>query len=213
VLDEGAAAPIVKAAVERRITFFDTADAYSGCARSLTGRCLARMFRRHVVVHQGLHSEGAARTTGGRPASTSLRIDAFTGRWDMDYVDLSQIHRWDYRTPIEETCSRCHERGVCGGAGPLHNTHLASLMFAWQFAKAQPRLPGTTGPVVSMRPTKPDLLPGKEREMLPQCVDQGVAVIRGARCLACWPAAYQGGERRDPTLSNTPVRSHRSPVR
>ena len=210
VLDEGAAEPIVKAAVDGGITFFDTADAYSGGASEVaTGRLLARMFRRDdvVVATKVFMPMGPGENAGGLSRKHILSgIDASLGRLDMDYVDLYQIHRWDYRTPIEETMQALHDVVRAGKARYIG----ASSMFAWQFAKAQhaaDRHDWTR--FVSMQNHYNLIYREEEREMIPQCVDQGVAVIP-------WSPLARGvlagsrtrdGERRT-TRSNTDAFVH-----
>jgi 1-deoxyxylulose-5-phosphate synthase len=178
VLNEDEAEPIVKAAVDGGITFFDTADAYSGGASEVaTGRLLARMFRRDdvVVATKVFMPMGPGENTGGLSRKHILSgIDASLRRLDMDYVDLYQIHRWDYRTPIEETMQALHDVVRAGKARYIG----ASSMFAWQFAKAQhaaDRLDWTR--FVSMQNHYNLIYREEEREMIPQCTDQGVAVI------------------------------------
>jgi aryl-alcohol dehydrogenase-like predicted oxidoreductase len=113
VLDEDAAEPIVKAAVEGGVTFFDTADVYSGGASEVaTGRLLAAYFARdEVVVATKVHGAmGPGENDRGLSRKHILAgIDASLRRLNMDYVDLYQIHRWDPRTPIEETMEALHD--------------------------------------------------------------------------------------------------------
>jgi aryl-alcohol dehydrogenase-like predicted oxidoreductase len=101
-------------------------------------------------------------------------IDASLERLDMDYVDLYQIHRWDYRTPVEETMEALHDVVRAGKARYIG----ASSMFAWQFAKAQHAadVHGWTR-FVSMQNHYNLVYREEEREMIPQCIDQGVGVI------------------------------------
>jgi aryl-alcohol dehydrogenase-like predicted oxidoreductase len=192
VLDEQAAEPIVKAAADAGITFYDTADAYSGGASEVaTGRLLGKMFTRDdVVVATKVFFPVVAGDRGqGRPEPVQGRgensgglsrkhimsaIDASLRRLDMDYVDLYQIHRWDYRTPIEETMEALHDVVRAGKARYIG----ASSMFAWQFAKAQ-HVAERHGwsRFASMQNHYNLLYREEEREMIPQCVDQGVAVI------------------------------------
>jgi 1-deoxyxylulose-5-phosphate synthase len=107
VLDEDAAEPIVKAAVEGGITFFDTADVYSGGASEVaTGRLLGKFGSRdEFVVATKVHGAmGAGENDRGLSRKHIMSgIDASLRRLNMDYVDLYQIHRWDSRTPIDET--------------------------------------------------------------------------------------------------------------
>src|ERR1039458_6308936 len=113
VLDEGAAEPIVKAAADGGITFYDTADTYSGGASEVaTGRLLAKLFKRDevVVATKIFNPMGPGENDrGGSRKHILAGIDASLARLDMDYVDLYQIHRWDYQTPIEETMEALHD--------------------------------------------------------------------------------------------------------
>jgi 1-deoxyxylulose-5-phosphate synthase len=178
VLDEDAAEPIVKAAVDGGVTFFDTADVYSrGASEVATGRLLPKFFSRdQVVVATKVFSpvgEGQNDRGLGRK-HIMAGIDASLRRLDMDYVDLYQIHRWDRHTPIEETMQALHDVVRAGKARYIG----ASSMYAWQFAKAQHAadLHGLTR-FVSMQNHYNLVYREEEREMIPQCIDQGVGVI------------------------------------
>jgi 1-deoxyxylulose-5-phosphate synthase len=178
VLDEDGAEPIVRAAVEGGVTFFDTADTYSnGASEVATGRLVGKMLSRDEAV---VATKVFMPVAGGENGSGLSRkhilsgIDASLRRLDMDYVDLYQIHRWDYRTPIEETMEALDDVVRSGKARYVG----ASSMFAWQFAKAQHVADrGGWTRFVSMQPHYNLLYREEEREMIPQCVDQGVAVI------------------------------------
>ena len=178
VLDEDAAEPIVKAAADGGITFFDTADVYSaGASEVATGRLLGKIFRRDdvAVATKVFSPMGPGENSRGLSRKHILSgIDASLERLDMDYVDLYQIHRWDYRTPIEETMEALHDVVRAGKARYIG----ASSMFAWQFAKAQhvADAHGWTR-FVSMQNHYNLIYREEEREMIPQCIDQGVAVI------------------------------------
>jgi 1-deoxyxylulose-5-phosphate synthase len=178
VLDEQAAEPIVRGAVDGGITFFDTADTYSqGASEIATGRLLGKLFTREEVV---LATKVFMPMTPGENGGGLSRkhvlsaIDASLERLQMDYVDLYQIHRWDNRTPIEETMEALHDVVRAGKARYIG----ASSMFAWQFAKAQnvAERHGWTR-FVSMQNHYNLIYREEEREMLPLCVDQGVGVI------------------------------------
>src|SRR5579864_32642 len=177
-LDEDAAEPIVRAAVEGGVTFFDTADAYSGGASEVaTGRLVSKMLTRDEVVIAT--KVFMPMTPGENGAGLSRKhilsaIDASLTRLGMDYVDLYQIHRWDPRTPIEETMGALHDVVVAGKARYIG----ASSMYAWQFAKAQHVADrhGWTR-FVSMQNHYNLVYREEEREMIPQCIDQGVGVI------------------------------------
>jgi 1-deoxyxylulose-5-phosphate synthase len=178
VLDEDAAEPIVKAAVDGGITFFDTADVYSaGASEVATGRLLSKYFSRdQVVVATKVHGAmGAGENDRGLSRKHILAgIDASLRRLNMDYVDLYQIHRWDSRTPIDETMEALHDVVRAGKARYIG----ASSMYAWQFAKAQ-YCADTHGwtRFSSMQNHYNLLYREEEREMIPQCIDQGVGVI------------------------------------
>jgi 1-deoxyxylulose-5-phosphate synthase len=178
VIDEDAADPIVKAAVDGGITFFDTADTYSGGASEIaTGRLLPKYLGRDqfVLATKVYMPMGPGENDRGLSRKHIISaIDASLRRLDMDYVDLYQIHRWDYHTPIEETMEALHDVVRAGKARYIG----ASSMYAWQFAKAQhvAESRGWTR-FVSMQNHYNLLYREEEREMIPQCIDQGVAVI------------------------------------
>jgi 1-deoxyxylulose-5-phosphate synthase len=178
-LDEAAAEPIVKAAIDGGVTFFDTADTYSdGVTEEITGRLLARLFDRredYVLATKVYFPMGTGPNDRGLSRKHVLAaIDASLRRLGTDYVDLYQIHRWDYQTPIEETMEALHEVVRAGKARYIG----ASSMFAWQFAKAQnlaERHGGTR--FASMQNHYNLIYREEEREMIPLCADQGVAVL------------------------------------
>src|ERR1700760_3703342 len=185
VLDEQAAEPIVRAAAGAGVIFYDTADTYSGGASEVaTGQLLGKLFSRDevVVATKVFMPVGSGGTGPGRKENTHglsrkhilAGIDASLQRLGMDYVDLYQIHRWDYSTPIEETMEALNDVVKAGKARYIG----ASSMFAWQFAKAQ-RVAERNGwtPFVSMQNHYNLLYREEEREMIPQCLDQGVGVI------------------------------------
>jgi aryl-alcohol dehydrogenase-like predicted oxidoreductase len=178
VIDEDAAEPIVKAAVEGGVTFFDTADAYSGGASEVaTGRLVPKFLSRdEVVIATKVFMPVSAGENGGGLSRKHILagIDASLERLDMDYVDLYQIHRWDPRTPIEETMEALHEVVRSGKARYIG----ASSMFSWQFAKAQyvAESHGWTK-FTSMQNHYNLVYREEEREMIPLCLDQGVGCI------------------------------------
>ena len=178
VLDEEHAEPIVRAAVEGGITFFDTADTYSkGASEVATGRLLPKFLSRdELVVATKVFMPMTPGENGGGLSRKHIlsAIDASLARLGMEYVDLYQIHRWDPRTPIEETMEALHDVVRSGKARYIG----ASSMFAWQFAKAQhvaDRNHWTR--FVSMQPHYNLIYREEEREMIPQCIDQGIGVI------------------------------------
>ena len=177
-LDEEAAEPIVRAAVDGGITFFDTADTYSnGASEVATGRLVSKMLTRdEVVIATKVFMPMTPGENGGGLSRKHILsgIDASLRRLGMDYVDLYQIHRWDGRTPIEETMDALHDVVRAGKARYIG----ASSMFAWQFAKAQHAADDNGGTrFVSMQPHYNLLYREEEREMIPQCLDQGVGII------------------------------------
>jgi 1-deoxyxylulose-5-phosphate synthase len=178
VLDETAAEPIIRRAVEGGITFFDTADIYSGGASEVaTGRLVAKYIARdEVVIATKVNGQ---MTPGPNGRGLSRRhilsaIDASLQRLGMDYVDLYQIHRWDPHTPIEETMEALHDVVRAGKARYIG----ASSMYAWQFARAQhvAERNGWTK-FVSMQNHLNLVYREEEREMLPLCIADGIGVI------------------------------------
>jgi aryl-alcohol dehydrogenase-like predicted oxidoreductase len=178
-LREDAAEPIVRRAVEAGVTFFDTADMYSdGVSEEVTGRLLGKLFasRDDYVLATKVYFP-----TGSGPNDRGLSrkhifaaIDASLRRLGTDHVDLYQIHRWDYQTPIEETMAALHEVVQAGKARYIG----ASSMHAWQFAKAQ-YLASAAGwtRFVSMQNHYNLVYREEEREMIPLCRDLGVGLI------------------------------------
>ncbi len=191
-LDEADAQPIVKRAVEGGITFFDTADVYNGGeSEVVTGRLLKQLFgmREEYVVATKVHGRTMPGENGRGLSRKHLlaSIDASLGRLGLDYVDLYQIHRWDKTTPIAETMDALHDVVRSGKARYIG----ASSMYAWQFAKAQRVAPT---PFVSMQNHYNLIYREEEREMIPQCLDQGVGVLPWsplARGLLARPAEEQ----------------------
>jgi aryl-alcohol dehydrogenase-like predicted oxidoreductase len=174
-LDESAAEPIVRRAVEGGVIFFDTADVYNGGASEVvTGRLLSKLFgmREEYVVATKVHGRTMPGENGAGLSRKHIlaSIDASLERLGLDYVDLYQIHRFDHRTPIEETMDALHDV-VCAGKARYIG---ASSMYAWQFAKAQ-SVARTR--FVSMQNHYNLIYREEEREMIPQCIDQGVGVL------------------------------------
>ena len=174
-LDEAGAEPILRRAVEGGITFYDTADVYNGGeSEVLTGRLLGKLFgmREEYVVATKVHGRTMPGENGQGLSRKHIMasIDASLQRLGLDYVDLYQIHRFDHRTPIEETMDALHDVVKAGKARYLG----ASSMWAWEFAKAQ-AVASTR--FVSMQDHYNLVYREEEREMIPQCVDQGVGVI------------------------------------
>jgi 1-deoxyxylulose-5-phosphate synthase len=174
-LDEAAAEPIVRRAVEGGVIFFDTADVYNGGeSEVVTGRLLSKLFgtREEYVLATKVHGRTMPGENGGGLSRKHIlaSIDASLERLGLDYVDLYQIHRFDPRTPIEETMEALHDVVRAGKARYIG----ASSMYAWQFAKAQ-QVARTK--FVSMQNHYNLVYREEEREMIPQCIDQGVAIL------------------------------------
>src|SRR5829696_4979515 len=174
-LDEADAEPIARLAVEGGIIFFDTADVYNGGqSEVVTGRLLRKLFdmREEYVVATKVRMQSMPGENGGGLSQKHIfaSIDASLQRLEVDYVDLYQIHRWDNATPIEETMEALHDVVRAGKTRYIG----ASSMYAWQFAKAQ-HVAQT--PFVSMQNHYNLIYREEEREMIPQCIDQGVGVI------------------------------------
>jgi aryl-alcohol dehydrogenase-like predicted oxidoreductase len=177
-LPEAASRPFLKKALDLGLNFFDTANVYSaGSSEEIVGRALAEYAPRDSYVlatkvngrmRPGPNGAGLSRK------AILAEIDHSLQRLGMDHVDLYQIHRWDYNTPIEETMEALHDVVKAGKARYIG----ASSMYAWQFAKAQAvaERHGWTR-FVSMQNDLYLLYREEQREMLPLCRDQGVAVI------------------------------------
>jgi len=178
-LTQDAAEPIVRHAVDSGVTFFDTADMYSGGAsEEITGRLLAKFFGRrsdYVLATKLYYPMGPGANDRGLSRKHIMdAVDASLRRLGTDHIDLYQIHRWDAGTPIEETMAALHDVVQAGKVRYLG----ASLMYAWQFATAQftARAAGWTR-FVAMQTRYNLLYREEEREMIPFCADQGVGVL------------------------------------
>ena len=177
-LPEDDARGFIQQALDAGINFFDTANAYSGgSSEEIVGRLLGEMANRDEVV---IATKGFIPMRKGRNAIGLSRkaiiteVDHSLRRLGTDYIDLYQIHRWDSRTPIEETMEALHDVVKAGKVRYIG----ASSMWAWQFSKAQytAALNGWTR-FVSMQNHYNLLNREDEREMHPLCVDLGVALI------------------------------------
>jgi aryl-alcohol dehydrogenase-like predicted oxidoreductase len=177
-LDEEQSRPFIKRALELGINFFDTADVYSfGMSESVLGRALRDFTSRdEVVIATKVNGQmGPGPNDRGLSRKHILTaIDASLKRLGTDYVDLYQIHRWDYETPIEETLEALNDVVRAGKARYIG----ASSMHAWQFTKALfiSDLHGWAR-FISMQPHYNLIYREEEREMLPLCQDQKIAVI------------------------------------
>ena len=177
-LPEAESREIIKQALDAGINFFDTANVYSdGSSEEILGRALADMADRdEIVLATKVHGRTRSGPNGGGLSRKAIlsEIDHSLRRLGTDYVDLYQIHRWDYETPIEETLEALNDVVAAGKARYIG----ASSMFAWQFAKALATsdLSGWAR-FVSMQDHYNLLYREEEREMLPLCADQEIAVI------------------------------------
>ncbi|MEK4250026.1 aldo/keto reductase [Paenibacillus sp. FSL W7-1287] len=178
VLNEENSRPIIKKALELGINFFDTANIYSeGASEEIVGRALKDYTNRDEVViatkvffrmHEGPNGAGLSRK------AIMSEIDKSLKRLGTDYVDLYQIHRWDYHTPIEETMEALHDVVKAGKVRYIG----ASAMYAWQFLKAL-HVADSNGwtRFVSMQNHMNLIYREEEREMMPLCREENIGVI------------------------------------
>ena len=178
-LNEEQSRPFIKHALELGINFFDTANVYSnGGSEVVVGKALRDFAASRddvVIASKVFFDMGPGPNQGGLSRKHILSsIDASLKRLGTDYVDLYQIHRWDYNTPIEETLEALNDVVRAGKVRYIG----ASAMYAWQFAKAlyTADLHGWAR-FVSMQPHYNLIYREEEREMLPLCADQKIAVI------------------------------------
>lgn len=177
-LNEETSRPLLKQAMDLGINFFDTANAYQGgSSEEIIGRALRDYANRDEIVlatkvygsmREGQNAQGLSRKAILTEVDHSLR------RLGTDYIDLYQIHRWDYTTPIEETMEALHDVVKSGKVRYIG----ASSMFTWQFQKAN-HIASQHGwtPFVSMQNHLNLLYREEEREMLPYCEEEGIGVI------------------------------------
>ncbi|MFC0406663.1 aldo/keto reductase [Roseomonas elaeocarpi] len=177
-LPEDQSRPFIRKALDLGINFFDTANVYSaGSSEEIVGRALKDFVSREEIVlatkvhgrmRPGANGQGLSRKAILQEINASLR------RLGTDYVDLYQIHRWDYHTPIEETMEALHDVVRAGKARYIG----ASSMYAWQFAKAQAVAERHGWSRFSSMQNYLNLLyREEEREMIPLCRDEGVGII------------------------------------
>jgi aryl-alcohol dehydrogenase (NADP+) len=179
VLQQEEAKPFVERALEAGINFFDTADVYStGESERITGNLLKELGvnRENVIVATKVNGQMSEDVNDKGLSRKHIldSIDKSLKRLQMDYVDLYQIHRWDYEVPIEETMEALNDVVRAGKARYMG----ASSMFAWQFAKSLhvSEVHGWTK-FVSMQNHYNLVYREEEREMIPLCLDQGVGLI------------------------------------
>ncbi|KQL36309.1 oxidoreductase [Bacillus sp. FJAT-25509] len=178
VIDEESSRTIIKKALDLGINFYDTANVYSdGTSEEFVGRALKDYANRDEIVlatkvyfpmHKGPNGSGLSRK------HIMSEIDKSLKRLGTDYVDLYQIHRWDYNTPIEETMEALHDLVKAGKVRYIG----ASAMYAWQFLKALhvAEKNGWTK-FVSMQNHLNLIYREEEREMLPLCKEEKIGVI------------------------------------
>ncbi|MEU7497850.1 aldo/keto reductase [Streptomyces griseofuscus] len=177
-LEEEAARPLIRQALEAGINFFDTANVYSdGTSEEIVGRALKDFAHRDdIVLATKVHGRMRPGPNGAGLSRKAImtEIDHSLRRLGTDYVDLYQIHRYDHATPIEETMEALHDVVKAGKARYIG----ASSMYAWEFSKAQYTAERHGWrKFVSMQDHYNLLYREEEREMLPLCVDQGVGVL------------------------------------
>jgi 1-deoxyxylulose-5-phosphate synthase len=210
-LGPDAAEPIVRQAVEGGITFFDTADMYSGgVSEEITGRLLAKFFPRrddYLLATKVYYPTGTGPNDRGLSRNHILAsIDASLERLGTSHVDLYQIHRWDAETPIEETMTALHDVVKAGKARYIG----ASGMRAWQFGKAQhiAQSAGLTT-FITMQNRYNLVNREDERELIPLCLDQGVGLIPYSPLAR---GLLAGNRERNGAGSTARARGERSPV-
>jgi aryl-alcohol dehydrogenase-like predicted oxidoreductase len=211
-LDEEAAQPFFRQAIELGITFWDTANTYqAGTSEELVGRAIKQYSRRENIVlatkvwgtmHAGPGGQGLSRK------AILEQVDASLTRLGTDYIDLYQIHRFDPETPVEETMQALHDIVRAGKVRYLG----ASSMYAWQFAKLQhaAALGGWTR-FQSMQNQYNLLRRQDERELMPMCADMGVGLVPYSpngkgRLARPW------GEQSDRSSTDKVVKAFDSPV-
>ncbi|KPV53984.1 oxidoreductase [Kouleothrix aurantiaca] len=178
VLNEQDSRPVIKKALELGITFFDTANVYAnGTSEEYLGRALKDMAKREdVVIATKIHGKMREGPNGSGLSRKAIfgEIDHSLRRLETDYVDLYQIHRWDYETPIEETMEALNDVVRAGKARYIG----ASAMWAWQFQKAlYVAEKHGWARFVSMQDHLNLIYREEEREMLPLCRAEGIGVI------------------------------------
>jgi 1-deoxyxylulose-5-phosphate synthase len=177
-LDEAASRDIIKQALDGGINFLDTANVYSaGSSEEIVGQVVKDLVpREEVVIATKVFNRMRPGPNGAGLSRKAIfaELDASLRRLQTDYIDLYQIHRWDYDTPIEETLEALHEAVRSGKVRYIG----ASSMYAWQFTKALylAEQNGWTR-FVSMQNHYNLIHREEEREMLPLCADQGIGVI------------------------------------
>jgi len=218
VLDESTSDPFIRKAVEAGINFFDTANMYSnGASETITGKLLKKYAKREEViiatkvffhVSDDMSFDAPTAKTSQIPPNTSglsrkhifSAVDESLKRLGTDYIDLYQIHRWDRRTPIEETMEALHDIVKMGKVRYIG----ASSMWAWQFAKAQQVAKEHDWTrFASMQNHYNLIYREEEREMIPLCRDQGVAIIPWSPLARGFLAGNRKPEDKNPQLNSS----------
>ncbi len=203
-LNEEESRPFIKKALELGINFFDTADVYTaGASEEVVGRALKDFARRDEVVlaTKVFNAMGPGPNEKGLSRKHIMSaIDASLKRLGTDYVDLYQIHRWDYNTPIEETLEALHDVVKAGKARYIG----ASSMYSWQFAQALYLADlHTWTRFVSMQPHYNLVYREEEREMIPLCQDQKIAIIPWSPLARGLLTGNRGKERNETDRAKT----------
>jgi aryl-alcohol dehydrogenase-like predicted oxidoreductase len=177
-LNEEGGRAFIKRALDLGINFFDTANMYSvGESEEILGKAIKDFANREDVVIATKIFFPMRKTPNGKGLSRKAimsEVDASLTRLQMDYIDLYQIHRWDYETPIEETLEALHDTVKAGKVRYIG----ASSMFAWQFCKTlylADKYNWTR--FVSMQPHYNLINREEEREMIPLCIEEGIGII------------------------------------
>nr|WP_318382497.1 aldo/keto reductase [uncultured Enterobacter sp.] len=175
-LPEESSRPIIQRALEGGINFFDTANSYSdGSSEEIVGRALKDFARREeVIVATKVYYPSGTLTEGLSRGQILQSIDDSLRRLGMEYVDLLQIHRWDYNTPIEETLEALNDVVKSGKARYIGASSMHSAQFAQALALQKQH---GWAPFVTMQNHYNLIYREEEREMLPLCYQEGVAVI------------------------------------
>jgi aryl-alcohol dehydrogenase-like predicted oxidoreductase len=193
LLNEDESRKIINRAIHLGVNFFDTANCYSeGTSEEFLGRSLKSHNRHEIVVATKvfIRMRGSANGQGLSRKNIMTEIDQSLKRLGMDYIDLYIIHRWDYNTPIEETMSALHDLVKAGKVRYLG----ASAMHAWQFQKAQfTAEKNNLTKFISMQNHYNLIYREEEREMIPLCIDQKIALtpyspLAGGRLARNWSA-------------------------
>ena len=210
VLPEAQSRPFIKRALDLGINFFDTADMYSlGKSEEVLGRALKDFGSRDSLVIATKVFNPMSDDVNDRGLSRKhilTSIDRSLARLGTDYVDVYQIHRWDFETPIEETLEALHDVVKAGKARYIG----ASTMMAWQFAKAL-YLADRHGwtRFVSMQNHYNLIYREEEREMMPLCIDEGIGVIPWSPLARGFLAGNRRrGERTATTREQTDAYAH-----